>query len=415
MNKNSCLCKFISENADWRKKLTSYPFFIHIKESGNLAIFNYGLTDTDKISLNDETIVARIDFSIPEVQEARGIIINTETCDVVCWPFRKFGNYGESYVDDIDWNSALVEEKVDGSIMKLWYDKRDDVNMWRISTNGVIDAFTCHTQGEYVFGEMFKTAAEKQNLDLDKLDVDYTYIFELVGPYNRVVIEYPELMIYHIGTRNNITGKEIDTNIGIIQPKRYKINSLTACIEAAKHLNTVDTENRFDVKNEGFVVVDKNFNRIKIKSPEYVAVHHAFNNGVLGKRKVVMMILENEDEEYLTYFPQHKERFEKIKSNMDKLSEYIKDYCYAAEAYAKTTNISRKDFSILLSKDNLFTYGIAHVFDGKNILQLSKDISIRGWLNWMKQIDSYDFEAKNPAITKIMKEINLQRNVQKEI
>ena len=113
MTKNSYLCKFISENSDWRERLSSYPFFIRIKEDGDLAIFNYSLTETDKIEKDGEEIIARIDFSIPEVQEARGIIINTKTCDVVCWPFRKFGNFGESYVDNIDWNSACVQEKVD--------------------------------------------------------------------------------------------------------------------------------------------------------------------------------------------------------------------------------------------------------------------------------------------------------------
>ena len=65
---------------------------IRVKFANNLAIFNYDIS---------------ADFSDPVVQESRGIIIDTDSLEVVCWPFRKFGNYGESYADSIDWSTAL--------------------------------------------------------------------------------------------------------------------------------------------------------------------------------------------------------------------------------------------------------------------------------------------------------------------
>ena len=37
-----------------------------------------------------------------------------------------------------DWNTAKVQEKVDGSIVKLWFDHR--LGKWQFSTNGVIRA-----------------------------------------------------------------------------------------------------------------------------------------------------------------------------------------------------------------------------------------------------------------------------------
>ena len=77
MNKNSTLCNFIAQNTNWKELLSSPPFDIKIKhgtgENANLCIFNYNHRTSD--------------FSIPEVQEARGIIINVKTQDVVCWPF----------------------------------------------------------------------------------------------------------------------------------------------------------------------------------------------------------------------------------------------------------------------------------------------------------------------------------------
>ena len=104
MNRNSKLCCFISKYENWRDILKD-KYKITIKEEYPFAIFNYGID---------------CDFSNPIVQESRGIILDLDNLEVVCWPFRKFGNYNESYADKIDWNTARVQDKIDGSIIKLW-------------------------------------------------------------------------------------------------------------------------------------------------------------------------------------------------------------------------------------------------------------------------------------------------------
>ena len=284
MQNNSFLCRFIFNHPnDWEELLSTYPYFITVKKSEPLAIFNYNLLASEIVEdeETEETERFTCDFSLPEVQEARGIIINYQTLEVVCWPFRKFGNYGESYADEIDWQTARVQEKVDGSIMKLWYDKLN--GHWQISSNKLIDASEATTTGGYSLLKLFKKAANTQKLDFDILNKDYTYIFELVSPLNRVVIKYSEIEIYHIGTRNNLTGEELVEDIGIKKPKAYPLTSLKDCIDAAAALNK-DCD-KFDLLNEGFVVVDGNWNRIKIKSPDYVLIHHALNGGILSRRK----------------------------------------------------------------------------------------------------------------------------------
>ena len=74
--------------------------------------------------------------ALQAIRELGGIIIDCERCEVVCWPFRKFGNHNEGYADTIDWSTARVQEKVDGSIVKLWYDEAN--GKWQFSTNGCI-------------------------------------------------------------------------------------------------------------------------------------------------------------------------------------------------------------------------------------------------------------------------------------
>ncbi len=55
---------------------------------------------------------------------------------VVCWPFDKFFNVQEQYAADIDWKDARVLEKIDGSMIKLFWYK----DAWRFATSSTCDA-----------------------------------------------------------------------------------------------------------------------------------------------------------------------------------------------------------------------------------------------------------------------------------
>lgn len=294
MNENSFLARYISTHENWRTELSEYPYFLRIAEEGRFAIFNYDMTQS--ASIDGERRMC--DFSLPEVQEARGIIIDTKTLEVVCWPFRKFGNYGEYYADSIDWSTARVQEKVDGSIMKLW----NDGERWRVSTNSTITNDQPVRFGSHSLTNLFWEAAEKQHLDTDRLDPSETYIFELVSPDNTIVIEYPETAIYHIGTRSNVTGEERNEDIGIMRPASYPLHSLDACIEAAGKLNAGGK-----VSREGYVVVDSHWNRVKVKSPDYVAVHHLLSE--MSERKLIEAVLDGEADEIRSYYPQTEDAF----------------------------------------------------------------------------------------------------------
>lgn len=275
MNANSVICKFINEHPNDWFELLHKDYGIRIKKEDSLAIFSYNI---------------ECDFKNPIVQEARGIIIDYEKLEVVCWPFRKFGNYTESYADPIDWNNAVVLEKVDGSIIKLWFNEKTE--KWQFSTNGMINADYATTDAfsNISYGSIIRSAVNFNDIPFDKLDKSSTYIFELVSPQTRVVVKYDETALYHLGTRSNITGIERNEDIGIKKPKSYPINSLEDCVKAAIELNK-DCENDDEIANEGFVVVDKNWNRVKVKSPDYIMMHHLKHNDGISKKDAVTTIL----------------------------------------------------------------------------------------------------------------------------
>ena len=125
--KKNAVVEFIRDNPlDWRKKLSSEPYHITIKnkEGENLYIFNYNMIKSD--------------FTNPVVCQSRGLILRVTTSTehseidvrVCCWPFDKFFNIGETQAAVVDWATAKIQEKIDGSIIKLWYDDED--LMWKI-------------------------------------------------------------------------------------------------------------------------------------------------------------------------------------------------------------------------------------------------------------------------------------------
>jgi hypothetical protein len=297
---NTELGLFCHTNENWEELLTQAPYFLKIKEDGHYIIFNY-----DQI---------RSDFNNPIVREARGIIFRKGKWEYpVCWAFNKFGNWGENYVPEIDWNTAFVSEKVDGSLIKIWWD-----GDWNISTNGTIDAFKAELGDiKFVsFGAYFiETLLKYYNNSTEfygTLDEDKTYMFELVGPYNRVVIPYDEPALYFLGARNKYTGEEFNCSslsagallMGRFRlPAHYSLSSLSDCLKAAE-LKSWD--------DEGFVVCDAKFNRVKIKSPAYVLAHYARNNNVINRKHLIKVILDNEMAEFLCYAEDYKDELWKI-------------------------------------------------------------------------------------------------------
>lgn len=289
MTKNSVLCNLIINNpTNWREiiaqKGISIGYDSEEYNGENYIILTYNMIDCD--------------FSDPVVQESRGIILDiTDESDptVVAWPFRKFGNYGESYVDTIDWQSARIQEKVDGSIIKYWFDKRQ--NKWRFSTNGMIEP-------DANFATLLSEAKVTCGLNEDKLDKDKTYIFELISPRNQIVIKYDKTTLVHLGVRNNLTGEESKAgNIGVVAPKEYTldISSLDDCITLVESLN----KGKARVEHEGFVVVDKDWHRIKVKSPEYLLLHKQVSNHRFAKKDCIELIFFQEEnvEDYVKNFP----------------------------------------------------------------------------------------------------------------
>lgn len=313
------LQRFIEQHSDWENLLGEAPYHIKVSRETmfgrRLVMFKYSQFDSD--------------FMNPLVRECRGLILDEDTFDIVSYAFDKFGNYGEPYCPEIDWKTARVGEKLDGSLCK--FVKFQDGNLL-VSTNGSIDAFNTNLQEQIgcpysTFGELVVEAirieAERRNMPetddklawlADMLESGYTYMFELTSPYNKIVVPQTEIRLNFLGCRNNETLEEIyfmdHPLAGVFRtPKVFPLGSLNDCIAAAKEL-TLD--------HEGYVVCDAAFNRIKVKSPLYISAHYMrSDDGSLSHRRAAELIKENQTDEFLTYFPEFKEEFSKMRTALD--------------------------------------------------------------------------------------------------
>ena len=318
--------------------LSSEPYCISISRDDifgrQLVMFKY-----------DQT---RSDLSIPLVQECRGLILDAVSLEVVSYPFNKFFNYGEPLAVDVDWKSAYVTQKLDGSIIKV-------VNLdgnFLISTNGMIDAFKCNLPENYgrpfdTFGELFMEGLKWYGIrkeDFDRLfKPGITYMFELTSPWNQVVVNWNVTKAWFIGQRDNRTFKETffgDSELADVfdTPKVFPITNVDECVKAAQELP--DNE-------EGYVVVDRDFNRIKIKSPRYVQLHYMAGNQIWSPTRVMEIIRDNEISEYVAYFPKFKVAFDAIKAKYDSYARNLKDIQNAIDNLLEVENGSmpKKDFA----------------------------------------------------------------------
>lgn len=241
--------------------------------------------------------------------EARGIILDKNTWNIACCPFFRFFNYSEEFADKIE-EPFHVYEKIDGSLMKVWCYN----GAWHLSTNGAIDARTAMLNKTRSFYDLFMHTLQYYCLNWEyftsKLNPDYTYMYELATQENTVIIPYFGYHLYYLGQRNVHTYKEEYIPTTIVENVRsYDIATIDDVVRASKHLS--DDE-------EGYVVRDNAFRRVKVKNPRYFLMHNMYNN---GKPDLVDAVIEHNESEILAYFPRFAQEIETIKHHFAQIEE----------------------------------------------------------------------------------------------
>lgn len=284
--------------------------------------------DTGLVTLNYDQIESPRFHQI--VDECRGLILHKDTKEIVSRSFKRFYNVSEgdqNKIDQIDLNEYVVYEKADGSIIKV-YSHND---RWEISTRG-----TAYAESENnISGKTFRAMVldclgyseeEFQCFAAKNLHSGFTYVFELIGPLNRVVTPYQKAELVLLGVVSNEDGSEADTdtlseigtmlrdeNKAIRNPKVYRISNQQELDDVLKNLEGLQ---------EGFVIHNPNTgHRVKMKNIQYLKAHRLRGeSGIPSKNDIAELVVMNETEEILAYFPEFTPIFDEIKNVYSRLT-----------------------------------------------------------------------------------------------
>lgn len=158
-----------------------------------------------------------------------------------------------------------------------------------------------------------------------------------------------------LGIRNNSTGhylniselteflENLEKNVKNVRlTKLFHLNSFNEIVDSIKEFKNIE---------EGYVCWDtKNDFRVKIKSPQYVALHQMRGVGNITPERLASIVLNGETDEVIVYFPEMKEDLEKLHASKTKLHEHM-------------SNISLELKEIKLQKD-FAKESLKHKFSG---------------------------------------------------
>ena len=242
------------------------PIFneVQINQYGDLVLVRYGLHEMGKGMWEDKNSPLR---------EARSLVFNLRTEEMVLTPFRKFFNLNEVWETSTEVVEAKIKycklfevsEKMDGSMQSYrWY-------------NGEIvgsGSMALDTKNSFRLEEGFEMLTENHKRMLKDFPT-VTFIFEYISEKDKHVVPYDyskKKGLYLIGARSVIDGEEYSYNVikdisscyGIPCCKTYQYNTLSEVLE---HLNKMTVRD-----GEGFVLNIDGF-KLKLKCEDYLQLH----------------------------------------------------------------------------------------------------------------------------------------------
>jgi RNA ligase len=195
---------------------------------------------------------------------SRGLILHTQTGEIVARGFDKFYNYSQGGRFPSG-HIVTVTEKVDGSVGMLYRYGGG----YRIATRGSFESDQAR----------WATAFLNAHFDLSALAPQWTLIFEIIYPDNRVIVDYgarEDLVL--LAARDRFTGDymaffpdlyELAARYGFSLPKVYTFNHV---------FDILATTGALDANQEGYVVEFSDGSRYKFKGDAYRALQRMVSN-----------------------------------------------------------------------------------------------------------------------------------------
>ena len=226
----------------------------------------------------------------------RGLVIDGEG-NVIARPFPKFKNYEEHDPSEIDLNEPYeIFEKMDGSLGILFF--YEVAKKWMLATRGSFESEQAV--------EGIKILRSKVS-DWNALNKNCTYLFEIIFPTNRIVVDYGNLSdMVLLTVIDNKTGWEYEYDALVF--KYHDIFSIVNKYYLPKVMNLGELRVHEVENKEGFVLKFANGFRVKVKFLDYCRLHSIITNvsnvsvwEMLKEGKDLSTIIENVPDEFYDY------------------------------------------------------------------------------------------------------------------
>lgn len=282
--------------------------YIKVNKHPNAELYIYNYTQIAQYERvwNDVTLACR------------GLILN-DTNEIIARPFPKFFNLGEPEAQELPATSFQVFDKLDGSLGILyWLDGKPFV-----ASRGSFSSEQSDKANELLYHKYVDV--------IPNLNPSYTYLFEIIYPENRVVVDYgAEEKLVLIGIVETKTGIELPlVDVGFPLVKEYTNFS------KIEELSQQQWEN-----HEGFVIRFENGFRVKVKFEEYVRLHRILTQFstvdiwecLLGETSL-QVLLENVPDEFFEWV---KSVESDLKRQFQAIEEDCKNYYKELETRKET-------------------------------------------------------------------------------
>ena len=238
------------------------------EDERGLCVYNYTQFTQQEHLWNDIT------------RKARGIVLDQDG-EVVQFCFEKFFNHNEpetvtelavreiSYIDLFE--NSHIFEKLDGSLIKI--------------TNHSKYGLVITSKGSFISDQVMiaKDILEEHPEYIDALTKDDTYLFELIHPQNRIVVDYGEERDLKLLGVISKDGVEMPSKI--FEEKEFPFKKAQKIEDMNEYMNQENIE--------GVVLVYNDLFRVKMKTEKYVELHRIVTNWT--EKKVWEVLKSGED------------------------------------------------------------------------------------------------------------------------
>lgn len=203
-------------------------------------------------------------------REARGLVLEKNTWDIKCMSMLSFQFENEL----LNFENANAFVKYDGCLVILYFYQNTWITATRFSVDGNCYVASAYSrEKDITWKDLFFETLTGMGIDksdfLSKLNEEYCYSFEMCTKFNKNIAVYQEDFIKLISITNVKDIQEIDilTNELLyfypdLEPEHLKIQSKF-------EIEDILSQNIPGYELEGYVVTDKNFNRIKMRNPNF--------------------------------------------------------------------------------------------------------------------------------------------------